>query len=266
MNSHEIDRIERVMLDLLRDSYPEDCEVSDRRVVAVLKTPDGELHTGFRGEDGNTHAERIAIDKAGAHAAGGVLFCSLEPCIDIRENQSIDSCSKYIVEKKVSKVVFGLFDDNPQIEMRGWELLRSENIEVGFFSEQFQSKLEEITYDGPYNEAYTKRGTRKRFVREDVGLKFRLKLDDIRQIDFKWSIASPDAVDLISGSPDTVSYAFNEVCFEDDVSISMFRFNSHYCRLLTGQCAALKIDESKCMFLRLKARSDDSIEFQWRLI
>lgn len=134
-------------------------------MAALLITPDGERHTGFRGEDEDNHAERIAIDRAGTNAKGSALYCSLEPCVDIKANQTIESCAKYIVSKGIGKVVFGLFDDNPQIEMKGWQFLLQNGVEVGYFSESFQKTLEEIVYDGPYNEAFSKRGTRTRFVR-----------------------------------------------------------------------------------------------------
>lgn len=258
--------IEKIILDLIRDSYPDSSTSSSRKVVAVLVTPGGALYTGYRGEKGDDHAERIAIEKAGENTKDSTLYSSLEPCVDIRPDQSVDSCAKLIVSKGISKVIFGLFDDNPQIEMKGWQFLRKNGIEVGYFTDELRSKLEEIAYDGPYNEASTKRGKRIRYVRAESGLKFGLKLDNIGSVEFRWSIVSPDKMDLIYGPPDTVSYSIDDSCFEDQVVPSMFRYSSHFCRLSVGEFAAIKIDEHRCVLVKLRGRSGDSIEFQWRVV
>lgn len=73
-------------------------------------------------------------------------------------------------------------------------------------------------------------------------------------------------MDLISEPAGAVTYSIDQVCFEEEVPPSMFRYPSHYCRLSVGEFAAIKIDERRCAFVKLKSRLESSIEFQWRVI
>ncbi len=93
--------------------------------AAVLR--DGVLvGKGWHAEYGGLHAERMALDAAGAAAAGATLYCTLEPCTHQGKQPP---CVETIIAAGVAKVVVALRDPNP-IAQGGIERLRQAGITV----------------------------------------------------------------------------------------------------------------------------------------
>jgi len=76
---------------------------------------------------GLAHAEVIALDAAGAKAAGGTLYCTLEPC---SHTGRTGPCVERIVAAGIARVVAALGDPNPLVNGAGFRFLRAHGIEV----------------------------------------------------------------------------------------------------------------------------------------
>jgi len=81
------------------------------RVGCVIVDSSGLLiSTGFHEGYGTSHAEQVAIQKAGSKAKNSTLFVTLEPCNHVGKTPS---CCNLIVESGIKRVVFSRKDPNP---------------------------------------------------------------------------------------------------------------------------------------------------------
>jgi len=78
---------------------------------------------------GSTHAEIVAIKKAGSEARGATLFVTLEPCCIWGKNPP---CSDAIIRAGIKKVVLAIKDPNPRINGRGVSQLQSAGIKIEY--------------------------------------------------------------------------------------------------------------------------------------
>ncbi len=76
---------------------------------------------------GESHAEVLALDIAGDAAAGGTLYCSLEPCC---HHGLTPPCSDRVIKSGVRRVVSGMTDPNPKVAGGGHSALERAGIEV----------------------------------------------------------------------------------------------------------------------------------------
>ena len=81
---------------------------------------------GWHAEFGGPHAERAALDAAGARARGGTLVVTLEPCAHLGKQPP---CTAAILEAGIARVVFAHEDPNPEAA-GGAEQLRAAGIAV----------------------------------------------------------------------------------------------------------------------------------------
>lgn len=96
-------------------------------VGAVVLAPDGRVAgEGWHAEFGAAHAERVALEAAGAAARGGTLVVTLEPCV---HHGKQPPCVEAILAAGVRRVVYGLADPNPEAA-GGGERLRAGGLEV----------------------------------------------------------------------------------------------------------------------------------------
>ncbi|WP_332685156.1 bifunctional diaminohydroxyphosphoribosylaminopyrimidine deaminase/5-amino-6-(5-phosphoribosylamino)uracil reductase RibD [Bosea sp. (in: a-proteobacteria)] len=88
---------------------------------------------------GRPHGEAMAFEQAGAAAAGGTLYVTLEPCSH-RTLRGGTPCVERTLLAGVSRVVSAMADPNPRIAGLGHALLRSAGIEVvtGVLEDQAQ--------------------------------------------------------------------------------------------------------------------------------
>jgi len=76
---------------------------------------------------GKRHAERVALDHAGALAEGATAYVTLEPC---SHQGRTGPCADALVEAGVARVVYAIQDPYPEVSGRGLTKLRDAGIEV----------------------------------------------------------------------------------------------------------------------------------------
>jgi diaminohydroxyphosphoribosylaminopyrimidine deaminase / 5-amino-6-(5-phosphoribosylamino)uracil reductase len=98
-------------------------------VGAVVVAADGTVVGEGATEAGRSgrHAERVALERAGARAGGGTLFVTMEPCA---HHGSTPPCTEAVLEASVARVVVGQLDPNPMVKGGGVETLRAAGVDV----------------------------------------------------------------------------------------------------------------------------------------
>lgn len=76
---------------------------------------------------GRPHAERVALDAAGAAARGATIYVTLEPC---SHHGKTPPCAEAILASGVSRVVSAIADPDPRVAGRGHALLRQAGVLV----------------------------------------------------------------------------------------------------------------------------------------
>ena len=89
------------------------------RVGCVLTQGETVVGEGWHEKAGGPHAEVVAIEKAGARAAGATLYVNLEPC---SHQGRTPPCVDLILKSKVKRVVAAMLDPNPQAAHGGAKL------------------------------------------------------------------------------------------------------------------------------------------------
>ena len=80
------------------------------RVGCVVSKNEEILGEGWHEKAGGPHAEVVALERAGARAAGATVYVSLEPC---NHHGRTPPCVELLVRKKVARVVAAMRDPNP---------------------------------------------------------------------------------------------------------------------------------------------------------
>jgi diaminohydroxyphosphoribosylaminopyrimidine deaminase/5-amino-6-(5-phosphoribosylamino)uracil reductase len=97
-------------------------------VGAVVVSSDGVVvGQGAHMHAGGPHAEVVALDRAGDHAKGATLYCTLEPCAHTGRT---GPCVERIVSAGLARVVAAVTDPNPQVGGRGFAYLREHGVAV----------------------------------------------------------------------------------------------------------------------------------------
>ena len=81
---------------------------------------------------GRPHAEALALERAGAAAAGAVAYVTLEPCAhdgDLRHRRG-PSCAQALAAAGVARVVAPFADPDPRTASAGFRRLREAGVEV----------------------------------------------------------------------------------------------------------------------------------------
>jgi diaminohydroxyphosphoribosylaminopyrimidine deaminase/5-amino-6-(5-phosphoribosylamino)uracil reductase len=110
--------------------------------VGAVVVKDGQVvGVGHHERAGDDHAEIVALREAGAKAAGGTLYGTLEPC---NHTGRTPPCTDAILKSKVVRVVVGALDPNPHVEGGGIAKLRSGGliVDVGCLEAQCARLIE----------------------------------------------------------------------------------------------------------------------------
>ncbi|MGA7834212.1 MAG: bifunctional diaminohydroxyphosphoribosylaminopyrimidine deaminase/5-amino-6-(5-phosphoribosylamino)uracil reductase RibD [Acidimicrobiales bacterium] len=93
--------------------------IVDERGVIV-----SEGHTQAPGE---SHAEVVALRRAGDAARGATMIVTLEPCSHVGRT---GPCAEAIIEAGIARVVVGMIDPDPRVAGGGVELLKASGVDV----------------------------------------------------------------------------------------------------------------------------------------
>ncbi|MBU4069850.1 MAG: hypothetical protein KJ646_02620 [Nanoarchaeota archaeon] len=105
-------------------------------VGAIVVSQEGEISgKGYKKFIPHTkrimHAERVALDNAGYKTKQSYLFTTLEPCICVKKNQVLKSCSELIVERGIDTVIIGMQDLSSAVHSEaGIKFLKNHGINV----------------------------------------------------------------------------------------------------------------------------------------
>ena len=110
--------------------------------VGALLVKDGVIIArGFTAEGGRPHAERMALDAAGAEARGATLYVTLEPC---SHHGATPPCADAIVAAGVARVVTAMEDPDPRVAGKGHAILREAGIEVVVGPEAASARVDHL--------------------------------------------------------------------------------------------------------------------------
>src|SRR5690349_16911962 len=97
-------------------------------VGACVVSPEGVVvGQGAHERAGEAHAEVHALNEAGELARGATLYCTLEPCAHTGRT---GPCAQRVVEAGISRVVAAMEDPFPQVQGRGFAILREHGVQV----------------------------------------------------------------------------------------------------------------------------------------
>jgi diaminohydroxyphosphoribosylaminopyrimidine deaminase/5-amino-6-(5-phosphoribosylamino)uracil reductase len=96
-------------------------------VGAVLVRDGRAVGEAFHAYDGVSHAEILAIERAGDRARGATLYLNLEPCCHAGRT---GPCTEAILAAGIRRVVASMADPNPLVAGKGFRRLRRGGIEV----------------------------------------------------------------------------------------------------------------------------------------
>ena len=102
--------------------------VSPNPMVGCVIVKNGKsIGKGYHRQYGKAHAERNALENAGASARGATLYVNLEPC---SYQGKTPPCVDAILESGVRAVVIATKDPNPLVSGRGIAALRKRGVQV----------------------------------------------------------------------------------------------------------------------------------------
>ncbi len=109
-------------------------------VGCVVRTDAGALFDGATQQPGGSHAEIVALGKAGYAARGATVYVTLEPCA---HHGRTGPCVDALVAAGVARVVVGIEDPDSHVAGQGTAALRAAGIsvETGLFAERVEAQL-----------------------------------------------------------------------------------------------------------------------------
>lgn len=239
------------------------------RVGAVVAKNGKLLSTGHRGEIRGMHAERIAIEKLTREQLdGSTIYTTLEPCVELHDDQSVESCAGLIARVGVKEVFIGVLDPNGTIYSQGFKKLVENSVSVKFFNRRLRAAIEQESFD--FGEVHAVYGSGKRRVpvlHGGIDIAVHFSKTDSRSIPIKWATLQPGhgCVDL-SSRTGSVMVAAGARTFSDVTDPSVFRFPSHFARMRKGMIAVVQpAGATFCVLVRLIELYENDILFQWEV-
>ncbi len=256
--------------DLMKIAIEEHLKCSEfPRVGAVIAKSGKILSTGHRGEKRSVHAERIAIEKLKEdEIIGSIIFTTLEPCVELHDEQEIQSCTELIIASGINEVVIGVLDPNGTIYSQGYRKLLENNISVSFFNKKLREAVEEETFEfGDIHKVYGCGKRRVPVVHSGTNLEVQFSEKDKRIINIKWATLQPShgCVDLSSDNG-AVRVASGARDFGDITDPMVFRFSSHFARMEKDMIAIVKPSNTTFyVLIKLINIFENDILFRWEV-
>lgn len=239
------------------------------RVGSVIAKDGLILATGFRGESGKKHAERVAIEKLKPEQLeDSILFTTLEPCVSVQEDQKIESCTDLIIQSGIRETIIGVLDPNGTIYTQGYRKLLENKISVAFFNRKLREAVEEETFE--FGELHNIVGPGKRripVVHSGTSLTVQFSENDKRTFQIRWNTLQPNhgCVDLLSANG-AVRVASGATEFAQITDPLVFRFPSHVARMKKGMIAIVcPAGATFCLLVKLIEVYENDIQFQWEM-
>lgn len=239
------------------------------RVGAVIAKSGIILSTGYRGEREGIHAERAAIEKlTHEELQDATLYTTLEPCISVQENQSVDSCTDLIIKSGITETIIGVLDPNGTIYSQGYKKLLENKINVSFFNRKLREAVEEETFE--YDEIHRIIGPGKRRIPVLYGgtsLDVQFSETDNRTFQIQWNNLQPShgCVDLLSANG-AVRVASGATEFSHITDPMIFRFPCHFARMKKGMIAIVRPSNATfCLLVKLMELYENDILFHWEM-
>ena len=131
-----------MMLEAIEAAAGVRAQTSPNPWVGCVIVPAGEepAALGATQPPGGPHAEAVALELAGATAAGAVAYVTLEPCC---HDGRTPPCADALIAAGVRRVVVGLVDPDPRVSGGGIARLEAAGIEVtvGVCAEEIGAQL-----------------------------------------------------------------------------------------------------------------------------
>jgi diaminohydroxyphosphoribosylaminopyrimidine deaminase/5-amino-6-(5-phosphoribosylamino)uracil reductase len=256
--------------DLMQVAIEEHLKCSEYPRVGAVVAKDGKiLSTGHRGEVKKRHAERVAIEKLSREVlCGSTMYTTLEPCVDLHDDQDIESCAELIISSGIEEVYIGVLDPNGTIYSQGYKKLLENNVSVKFFDRKLRAAIEVETFE--FGEVHTVYGSGKRrvpVVHSGIAINVQFSKNDTRSIPLKWATLQPKhgCVDL-SSLNGAVKVASGAGSFSDITDPTVFRFPSHFARMRKGMIAVVHPAKAGfCVLIKLVDMFENDIIFQWEV-
>jgi len=133
-------------IQLAKMSIPEDDKPHPK--VGVVLVNGGVIGKGYRSQYGNgDHAEFTMLERSlpNLDVTGSTLYTTLEPCT--RRTLPKIACIRRIINRRITRVVIGILDPNPDENGQGLAGLREKGIAIDFFPEDLANEIRLINAD-----------------------------------------------------------------------------------------------------------------------
>ncbi|CAN5375182.1 bifunctional diaminohydroxyphosphoribosylaminopyrimidine deaminase/5-amino-6-(5-phosphoribosylamino)uracil reductase RibD [soil metagenome] len=111
-------------------------------VGCVIVKNDRLIGEGFTAPFGGPHAEPRALERCTESPAGATAYVTLEPCC--HTNKKTPPCAPRLIEARISRVVVGCLDPNPQVDGKGIAMLRSGGVVVDRATPELEAESKQL--------------------------------------------------------------------------------------------------------------------------